>query len=448
MTAKLRIMLLPLLLACSSKAVVTVNLETSSVDGLDPYAPAVGLAKVRLSLDGPNQLDDTAVELDLDTRVAKFEGFVDNTTARLRIEGFDDAGNIVAFGGIDELDVTGEVERTVPFRRNLAYVAHFPSDAQQSPQSHIYLLDLSSRTLVSKIKLPGTAPVALGVSARGGRSILVPYADSGLGFLGVLDASTNTWESVPLMRAQQLALASPDSDVAIVAGGGVIAFVNLVDRTIEETPLRGNVLDGAISSSGDRALFVLDTSLVEVDVPNRSVRALDVGGTPSGLAVGLGGRVAYVTSSDSGQVVAIDLQNGRTNIQGPGTFARPVQQATYSEIMQAVLGLHVTESSKRGRVLSFVVPSGEGLSFDRGPDALVDPTGIATGAGGRRLIVVSAGTSSASAGLTVIDTFSDRSPIGSKGLYPVDPDDSRVSSTGIIIRERYRPRAVAVIYGR
>ena len=68
------------------------------------------------------------------------------------------------------------------------------------------------------------------------------------------------------------------------------------------------------------------------------------------------------------------------------------------------------------------------------------------------MIVVSAGTSSISqdSGLTVIDTedpgssSSDILPaIGSTALYPLDPDDMVKG-----VRVRYRPRSVAVVYGR
>jgi len=81
-------------------------------------------------------------------------------------------------------------------------------------------------------------------------------------------------------------------------------------------------------------------------------------------------------------------------------------------------------------------------------------TGIPTFAGagaiaadgpGRRIVVAGAGTSSLTAGLTVIETELDElEPAFTSTLYPRDPEDQGTFDQ----RERYRPIDLAVVYGQ
>jgi hypothetical protein len=116
--------------------------------------------------------------------------------------------------------------------------------------------------------------------------------------------------------------------------------------------------------------------------------------------------------------------------------------------MNGILAVNTNPQNGASRVLSFVVLPPEGLSVEEGTPSLNYPSGMASDAAGRRIIVVSGGTSSDDAGLTVIDTFPDHLPDGSSTLYPLDPDDTYVSPGGTTLRHRWRPADVAVIYGR
>ncbi len=180
----------------------------------------------------------------------------------------------------------------------------------------------------------------------------------------------------------------------------------------------------------------------------RTVEQIAILPDPSGVAIGLDGRVAYLTSSTEGTVGQINLAGQDANVIQDGAFVRPVVGATYSEEMNAVLGVNVNASNGASRVIAFVVLPPEGLSLEEGTQALNYPAGIASDGAGRRVIVVSVGTSSATAGLTVIDTFPDHLPDGSSTLYPLDPDDTYLSPKGTLLKQRWRPAAVAVIYGR
>lgn len=448
-----RLLLASLLLsACGEPtSTITVRLLSSTTEGLDPFDPDTGLAKVRISIDGPDQHDDAFIDRGPGgERTAIFDMIPSEAEVTVRANGYDAFGNVVAYGRVEKVALDGDVSVDVPFRRNLAYVIHQPVEGQDSPEGWIYVIDVASRTFVSKLKLPGTAPEALGISARGGDAILITYRDGGTHHVGVLSADTHEIKPLQLTQPQTLAVASPLSATAVVAGGNFISFLNLDGGMNEVFPMQvgGVVKDAAVSSDGSRAIVVLDTAALDIDVTRREVKQLSVLPDPSGVALGLGGQVAYLTSSTEGTVAAIELEGSDAGVLPNGALARGVEGATFSDEMQAVFGANVDQSNGSSRVVSFHVPTQTGLTLDEGTQALPAPAGIATGAGGRRVIVVSAGTSSATAGLTVIDTFPDAIPDGSSTLYPLDPDDTFTSPGGAVLKQRWRPRGVAVIYGR
>lgn len=440
------------LCACGDPtATVTVRLSSSSAEGLDPFDPDTGLAKVRISVDGPDQHDDAFIDLGLaGERSATFEMIPADTKITVRANGYDAFGNVVAYGRVEDVGLDGDVDVDVPFRRNLAYVIHRREEGQASPEGWIYVIDMASRTFVTKLQLPGTAPEALGISAQGGDAILVTYRDGGSHYVGVLSAETHQITPLQLSQPQTMAVASPRSSTAVVAGGGFISFLDLDGGKNDVFPMQvgGQVLDAAVSPDGSRAVVVLDSAALDIDVARKEVEQISVLPNPSGVCIGLGGSAAYLTSRSEGTVAVVELQGDDAGTLPNGGLTRPVEGCTFSDEMQAVFGVYVNPDSGASRAISFYVPTQEGLTLDEGTQALPNPTGIATGAGGRRVIVVSAGTSSATAGLTVIDTFPDAIPDGSSTLYPLDPDDTFTSPGGAVLKQRWRPQGVAVIYGR
>lgn len=438
---------------------LTVRLRAASVDRLDPFAPQVGLERVRVTVQGSELYDDVVVDLDPagDVREVRVEGLV-STVASVRVEGLDPSGSVAAFGRAGPIDLETADAVEVAFRRNLAYIIHRPNPGQDEPARSIYAIDLVSRRLADEIRIPGTAPVARAITARGGDQMIVTWQDGPDGSIGLLSLDDHTFtRTIEVERTPDLTLGIAGRSQGVAFGGGRIALVDFETGGIEPlaSGVGGRVLDAAVSADGRRALAVIDVApgLLVVDLDRRTVEGQNVVAEPSGVATDAAGQVAYITSSSGGEVVAFDLVNLRA-APNPGGFVAPVDLAVYSDALQVVLGVaRSTASTAIGRLLLFHVPSGTGLPFDRAVETLEDPTGIATDGTGRRVIVVSAGSSTASAGLTIVDTFVDRLE-GSGRLYPGDPEDTFLVSSGspdrepVLGRQRYQPSSVAVVYGR
>lgn len=459
------LLLLPLGLAaaCSSEVTVTVTLATSTSELIDPFRGTTGLRKVRVTVDGSGPYDDVSMDLSgeaLASRSVSIGGYPGEGRTSVRAQGFDDLGNLVAYGEV-EVELAGDVSVAVPFHRNLAFVAHLEEESQANPAGTIYVVDVASRTFAAKLRLAGARPIAAGVSARGGEGILVAYADGGAGFLGVLTAATGEWAHIPLGQAHDLAVGAPGARLAVAAGGGSLEIIDLDAKApIASAPLGGTVADGAMSADGSRAIFALrDAGVVVVDLGDqcatsfdaaRCLRALDVVESPAGIALATDGRTAFITSAREKVVFAYELDKLRT-IALPNGFATPVGPAAYSPEIQAVVAVGEGESGPAPRVMTYVVPGGQAVASSVSPPTLLRPLDIAADASGRRLVVVAAGTSSATAGLTVVETAVNASGqvsvVGGTGLYPTDPDDTFLDG-GLVAHQRYRPARVAVLYGR
>ncbi|MEM7675379.1 MAG: hypothetical protein AAF449_05185, partial [Myxococcota bacterium] len=217
--------------ACGESTIdVTVDLVGSSQANLDPFAPAVGLAVAQVFLEGEQAGTQAIVSVDAQGRTATFSGYpIDEggVPLSIRVEGLDEQGNIVAFGRGASGPTEANVSIQVPMRRNLAYVTHRRNERQQQPESHIYVLDLATRALVEKLRIPGAQPRADRITARGGDSLLVTYRDGAQGFLGILSAEDHTWRQVALPVNQRVALGVEGASIGVVGGGGVITFVDL-----------------------------------------------------------------------------------------------------------------------------------------------------------------------------------------------------------------------------
>ncbi|NJK88332.1 MAG: hypothetical protein HC923_02345 [Myxococcales bacterium] len=96
----------------------------------------------------------------------------------VEVLGFDDSGNVRAYGRSLRAAIEGGASVEVELRRNLAYVIHRPwTSAEASPESIVYVLDVVTRTLVDRLQLPGDRPEARSISVRGGERVLVVTAD-------------------------------------------------------------------------------------------------------------------------------------------------------------------------------------------------------------------------------------------------------------------------------
>jgi hypothetical protein len=437
------------LVACGEPTVgIDVTLVSSSMPELDPYAPEQGLSKVRITIDGPEAFDDATIDLDRDGRGATFDGFPKDVEATIRVFGFNEFGGVIAFGRADEILTDDDKDITIPFRRNLAYVIHEAEPSQLRPEGHVYAIDMASRTFVSKIPLPGTAPIATGITARGGDSILVTYVDGGQAMIGILSADTHQFRTVRLERAHTHAIASPASKIAAAVGGNAVSFVDLDAGTSEVFPMAvaGAVKDLGISASGHRAVVALQSAALDLNLERRDVRQVAILPNPSGVAMNR--QFAYLTSSSEGAVGQIDLRGNDTGVFPQGGFVKGVEFATFSEDFQSIMGLTINPDNGAARVIAFNVVTKEGFTLDEGNQALNRPMGIVADGAARRIFVPAAGTSSATAGITALETFADQLPVGSSTLYPLDPDDTYLSEGGVTLRQRWRPKGAAVIYGR
>lgn len=420
-----------------------VVLAHSGVSGLNPYAASVGLVRVRVRADGEGELDATAVDVARDQRSARIAGYPSRRNVRIVAEGYDAHGNVVAYGERPAVSVQRAVSVTVALRRNLGYVTHAPRGGAEPPASKLYVFDLVSRNRVTTVRIPGTAPVARRISARGGASLLVSYVDGGQGFVGILDAATHGWRTIALGDPPDIALGAPGQPIGVAVGGGAVTFVDLDAASVAEVfgpRIGGRVLDGAVSADGSRAVVVIDVNpgLLLFDLEDRTVRSMDVINQPSGVGLAADGRTAYITSSADPLVVEVDLSSGEAELLG--AFPGPVGEAAYSDASGCVFALASEGPFGVGRVLGFDTETRRAREVDRAVRTFDFPSGIAVDGSGRRLLVVATGGTTSTAGITLVDSAPalDGGAVGSSGDYPRDESDVR----------RYRPAGVAIVYGR
>jgi hypothetical protein len=443
---------------------ICTELVSGSSPLFDPYAAESGMVRVRVGVDGLGQYDDATSELSPSEKSACVSGEFDEGGVNVRAEGFDEDGNLVAFGSASGVGTEGDETVTIKFRRNVAVVTHLANPRQDRPASKAYVIDVAKRTLIGTTRLPGAEPIGRGVSTRGGDSILVAFDDGPAGFIGELSADTGEWRGISLNQPQDLALAIPGQRVGIAVGGGSLTYVDFdAGSVLHEFPMiGGRVRDGAISLDGRRAIIIVDrtpgtliadltdncTSAFERD---RCLVALDVVPDPGGVAISSDGGIGYIVSAQSGGVVQLDLARLSTRQMG-GVFPAGVFAAAFSDQIQSVLAIE-RRADGTGRVHTFVVPTEGAVSANDAIQTNLNPMDISADPSGRRAIVVSVGTSTETAGLTVIETAFDvaqdrlKIPVGSSRLYPEDPEDAFMIGD-FTFHQRYQPARVAVLNGR
>ncbi|MBI4819817.1 MAG: hypothetical protein HY791_26320 [Deltaproteobacteria bacterium] len=497
------------LTACGQpEALVTVELSLPSKEQLDPYRFSDRLVSVRVSVDGPDRFDDVSKDLALTDRKAEFEAFPAERAVTIVVEGLDRLGNLIAYGRVENLQVDDDVSVQVPFRRLLAYVVHRPVcgggcgdgracvdvldgyacqpvltpeecvdsegaalscgdqtacvtyrggpscrskfDRVSKGTEVVYVIDLLTRALVDRVQIPGEGPRALGISPRGGEGVMVTYTAGGKGFVGLLKSADHEWETLELDSIQDLALLGPGQNIGMAAGGGQISVFDWSKKDVVKTdPAGGRVLDGKLGYGGRRAIFVINKEpgviLVQPDIPTNQNISIAVAGA-AGVAVDEKGELAYVTSSVEQTVTGVDLARAGNSVRLNGGVAATCGAAAFSAAMQSILCIEAG-TNPRPRVHAYSVATSSGWKLETAVGTLPDPSGIAAAPGGARLVVVSAGTTTTSSGLTMIDTDIEVGPDGSTISYPTDPDDTFVRGSSTI-HQRYQASRVAVLYGR
>jgi hypothetical protein len=345
---------------------------------------------------------------------------------------------------------------------------------------HLYVLDTFTRNIVERVPVPGAAPRALEVSAYEGESIVTTLSDAGRGQIAILSTSDHTWRTGAVTDPGGLPLSPTHAALGrgqthgVAAGGGhIVIFDAQTFATQSARVIPGSVRDLAVGLGGDRAIVVTSQEpfvfLVDLSDPasasSISNPATFTGG--GGVAISDDGRLAYVTSDTDGSVLVIDLLRGVSRA-GKGRFAAPARQVMFSEYSSSLLAVQAAEEA--GDIRDAMLWTTD-AQFERGYGPVAGrfqrASGVAGLPGGRRALIVSASTSSLSASLTSIDISRDKSnPMASsKGLYPSDPVERRVSNIRpgldcqgfdtsnapeecrVYEHQRYQPRSIAILYG-
>ncbi|MFO0728030.1 MAG: hypothetical protein U1E65_29890 [Myxococcota bacterium] len=490
--------------ACSSDRVTvhaTIDLPTA-----EKLNPMPNLVRMRAELDGSENADDVAHELDLSAREVSFPDYPGSRTYKLTLKGYDESDNLVAYGEVRGELKTSSVDVKLPFRRLLGYVTHrAPCDAGcgndqvcASPLKGpfecvpkgadcdacgagtacvqltatatacasawgtrvskapgvVYVVDVGTRSRLDTLTLPGNHPRGLGVFARGGDGVWIVYKDDAATKATFLSSSDHTFgPSIDLPFAHEIVVASPSQRYAVAAGGGAISFIDQENNTIlRSVQVGGSVYDVALGGENQRdALFVTSAGLLEVPLDlaetTEGANPGDIS-RPAGVAVDDNGRIAYVSSGASGAVLEIDLFVG-TAIRSddpnhPGGpvlyFPGPAGAMTLAGgLLVAMEG-----GAKPQHVVSFQVNGAGATAGNIG--VLPNPSDIVAAPGGSGILLVSAGTSSASAGLTIIDATVP--PTASTVTYFRDPTDMYRDPSGPMFPERYQPRRLGILYGQ
>lgn len=488
------------LAACGGEARVAIDvaLELPAKAVLSPYDPSARLVRVHGEVDGAERLDEVAVNLEPGATSFRIEDYPAERAVTIRAQGFDALGNLVAYAeGKLELG-EDDASITLPFRRTLAYVTHrapcgngcgegsactvttegaacrVESGActacpggqacvetgggascqplftrNTAAAGTIYVIDLATRALIDEVQVPGTDPRAGGVHARGGEGVMVVWSDGPAGFAGLLSSSDHTWtRTLELPRPQELALAAPGFRYGVAGGGGLVSILDLEEnRVLRSESIGGRVLDGVIGAGGERAVLVTSAGIAQLDLTQpESTVPVSPGEVAGASGVGLSGdgTLAYITSSSERQVFELNLiDGGMAPIDPRNGFSALVGAAAFSPRAGGVFAIQAGELG--ARVYFYDVVAKRPLEQPI-VGTLPVPSDIVAGPQGRRVLVISSGTSSASAGLTIIDTDPLIAPEGSTVSYLRDRDDV-YREGGVELRQRYQPFKAGALYG-
>ena len=408
-------------------------LGVASTEALDPFGERSGMAWLEVRLEGDDPLEERVVRLDPAARRHRLAD--PGQPASVEVAGHALGGAAVAYGraSVDG----GAVE--VLFRRNLAYVMRAAGEAGPPAADAILAFDPEQRSVVDRIALPGESPRIRSLAPRGGRGLLALWQDGRQGFVAELSLDDHRWtEPIPLPGVQNRVLGVEASSTALVLGGGRVRFVDLVDRTVVDLgrPVGGRVLDAAMTDDGRFALAAIDLSppgLLLIDVVAQTLEPQTLVPDPVAVAYDHREDVAWVVSGSTGEAVAFDPARRRLRSRSGLGFSRSMAFAAVAPAARALIGVRPTDGGG-GEVLALDLDGG-GLLGGALP-TLPAPTAIAVDATGRRALVTAVGSSTASAGFTVVDLFDDRIE-GATQLSVRDREGGR-----------FRPGGAVMVYGR
>jgi hypothetical protein len=253
-------------LACSSSGVtVDVTLAPPSKASLSPFDAAARLAFTRVLVDGSERLDEAAADLAPGVQVASFVEFPVDRDVRVSATGYDELGNVVAYGEADTTIESEDVAVAVPFRRALAYVIHRdicdggcaegqvcgnPGDGHRclpaatcacgdaetcavtdigaqcvrtyggasAGAQRVYAVDLNTKALVDVLSLPVPGARAVSITAEAGDGVWITLEAPTQSSAVFLSSSTHEW-SAPRPLQRRRAAESPPRRRRLRAGG-------------------------------------------------------------------------------------------------------------------------------------------------------------------------------------------------------------------------------------
>jgi len=426
-------LLLLALAACGESQVLRFEIARTE----DPLLrPATGGAtRLRLQVTGAESGASAFVEGPADAEALEIVDFPDARFSAV-LESQDQDGNVVGFARLAERGVEEEPFR-LALRRNLAFVIHQDDPVPGEPGRTVRAIDVVRRTVEARIQIGQPGSVARGITAWGARGFLIAEQRGAQGRAGLLDAEDLSYESIDLDHVPDLVLGPADGTIGLAAGGGQLSFLDLEAMEVVGAPILvgGRVLDAAIDPGGRSALVAIDLSppgLVSVDLVRQQAESSSVLPDAAGLAVDPVARVAYVTSSASPRVAAVDLASGRS-VQLEGALSMPGGLASWSAVLQGFVT--ASDAGPRSALLGFSVLGRTSLPGQR--SGFDDVRAVLMDGSGRHGLVVAGGEAGGDPGLTLLRASFGALPEASNTLYPED------SLEGI----RYRPRGAAILHG-
>lgn len=437
--ALLLLLLLPQLLAagCGSETSFRIQLDLPSLAEVDPFEPGARVETVRFLIRGNDETDEVILDRVPPVSEVSVEGLM-GTEVSVEVFGYDALGNLRAYGRRPSAEVEEVVQ--VTFRRTLAYVIHRPDSDLREPDSVVYAIDMATRTRVARIGL-GAGIRAASIRPWGGQAMLIGYRRGlELGVL-ILRTGDHSVETIDLGFVPDLALAASEGSTALAvdAANSVVFSLETGEVVRRGQPIGGNPVDGVIADSGRRAVVVMDLApnVVDFDLRNGREQTLSLNGA-GGVGLDRARNQAYV-AGDSGPVAAVDLASGNATAFTNG-FATPVGLATYSAFMDGLVAVEALPGAvPKARSFSTFSQSEVGGVLD----SFRNVTGISSDGAGRRVMIVAAGTSTLTAGISVLDTRFNAAPEGTNTLYPLDPEDVDAFGQG----RRWQPAGLAIPFG-
>ncbi len=215
----------------------------------------------------------------------------------------------------------------------LTYAAPFAYITDAS-EGHVYVIDLSSNSVVTGVGYPipvGSAPIGIAVSPATSRAYVANYGD---GTVSVINTSTNLviGSPIPVGSAPLGIAVSPTNGRVYVANQGDNinpSTVSVIDPSNNNSVTPINVGVGPTGVAIDPAGFVYVTNTVDhtvsvIDTSN-TVTTINIAGisltaaNPFGIAVNPAGTRAYVANQDS-SVTVIDITASPKAVMGTITL--------------------------------------------------------------------------------------------------------------------------------